>query len=343
MSIPAGSIGLPASPTFLVGLKVSGFWLHMIFMNLWLAGLPLALLLRRTRPAVSRRLFGAMPFFMAFGINAGIVPLLFIQVLYPEGFYTATILQAWFWFAIIPLLLVAYSAVYTASSGWYRTLSAGVAFVLLTAIGLMFSSSLSLSASPGEWSGAFERTATAGAVHGTHLLLAPEVLLRYGIVIFLAVITLGAYLALDARWFSSGDDVRTQTSGLPGILAVTGALGFLVVGGLYRGYLPTGFTGFLPSLAAGGLPALAALGGLVYEALPSRTSAALFAGTQALALLANAIVRQLVQIEKLGGWDRLRSLPVHGTGSGVLLFLVTVGIGGVVLLWLIALLRSEST
>lgn len=342
MSLPVGSIGLPASPTVLVGLKVSGFWLHMIFMNLWLAGVPLALFLRRTRPAVSRRLLGAMPFFMAFGINAGIVPLLFIQVLYPEGFYTATILQAWFWFAVIPLLLVAYSAVYTASSGWYRTVSAGVAFVLLTAIGLIFSSSLSLSASPGEWTGAFERTATAGSVHGTYLLMAPEVLLRYGIVISLALITLGAYLALDVRWFSAGDEVGPQTRGLPGTLAVTGAFGFLLVGGIYRAYLPAGFTGLLPSLAAGGLPVLAALAALGYEALPSRTSAALFAGTQALALLANAIVRQLVQIEKLGGWARLQSLPVHGEASGVLLFLVTAVIGGAVLLWLIVLLRSET-
>src|SRR3970282_164891 len=104
-----------------------GFLLHMVFMNLWLAGLPAALCLIRLRPLAANRLFKTMPFFMAFGINAGIVPLLFLQTLYPQFFYPATILQAWFWFVVIPLLLVAYYAVYLAAFGRFRLIAAIVA------------------------------------------------------------------------------------------------------------------------------------------------------------------------------------------------------------------------
>ena len=38
--ITAEPLGLPVPPTWLFGLKIFGFLLHMVFMNLWLAGLP---------------------------------------------------------------------------------------------------------------------------------------------------------------------------------------------------------------------------------------------------------------------------------------------------------------
>lgn len=343
MTNAAGSVGLPVTPEFMVGLKVAGFWLHMIFMNLWLTGIPLALFVRRRRPRVTRRIYKVMPFFMAFGINAGLVPLLFLQVLFPEAFHTATILQAWFWFTIIPLLLVAYYAVYLASSGWYRTLSAWVSFLLLTVIGFIFSSSLSLTGRPGTWLEAFDRTTTGGAVTGTYLLITPEVLWRYGVVVGLALVTLAAYLALDAHWIASDRGFRRQVRRLPGALAVLGVGVFLVCGWLYRGYLPPGFTGSLPSIAAGAFPVIALAAGLLYETKPSRTTAASFAGMQLLALLANAVARQIVQIEKLGGWEALRSLPVRGEWGPAVLFLVTLGIGLAVLLWLVRLLRPKTS
>ncbi|NIQ53274.1 MAG: hypothetical protein GWN71_07465, partial [Gammaproteobacteria bacterium] len=71
----------------LFGLKVFGFWLHAFFMNLWFAGLLVGLVLaRRQGPTAEagRRLLRAMPIIIALGINAGIVPLLFLQVLYPQ-------------------------------------------------------------------------------------------------------------------------------------------------------------------------------------------------------------------------------------------------------------------
>src|SRR3970040_1530397 len=144
-------LGLPVPPSLLLALKLGGFVLHMTFMHLWLAGLPAAVALLYRRRRIAERLFAAMPFFMAFGINAGIVPLLFLQTLYPQFFYPATILQAWFWFSVIPLLLIAYYAVYLASFGKFRVPAALTATFLICMIGLMFSSAMTLTANPPDW------------------------------------------------------------------------------------------------------------------------------------------------------------------------------------------------
>ncbi|GIX01529.1 MAG: hypothetical protein KatS3mg112_0466 [Thermogutta sp.] len=117
---PATLGPLPAPFWFIQFFKVLGFILHMVPMNLWFAGMFLTLVLyRREGPARhwAERMATLMPVIIAFGVNFGIVPLLFIQVAYPWAFYPATILTAWFWLAIIGLLLVAYYGVYAFAFG----------------------------------------------------------------------------------------------------------------------------------------------------------------------------------------------------------------------------------
>ncbi len=58
-----------------------------------------------------------MPVIIAVGINFGIVPLLFVQVGFAKVFYPATILMAWFWLAVIVLLMPAYYGVYLYAYG----------------------------------------------------------------------------------------------------------------------------------------------------------------------------------------------------------------------------------
>ena len=58
-----------------------------------------------------------MPVIVAVGVNLGIVPLLFVQLAYYKVFYPATILMAWFWLAIIVLLIPAYYGVYAYAWG----------------------------------------------------------------------------------------------------------------------------------------------------------------------------------------------------------------------------------
>ena len=86
---------------------------------------PVVALLLRFRSNEHARRFAArllrqMPVIVAVGVNLGIVPLLFLQLAYYRFFYPATILMAWFWLAIIGLLIPAYYGVYVYAFGLSR-------------------------------------------------------------------------------------------------------------------------------------------------------------------------------------------------------------------------------
>ncbi|MCS6862995.1 MAG: hypothetical protein NZT92_22045, partial [Abditibacteriales bacterium] len=109
---PESPLGNPAPLWFILLFKVLGFTLHLVPMHLWFAGMVLVALFSlfggEHARRLAHRLVSVMPILIALGVNFGIVPLLFIQVAYYPVVYPANILIGWFWFAVIPLLLVAY-------------------------------------------------------------------------------------------------------------------------------------------------------------------------------------------------------------------------------------------
>ncbi len=114
---------------FVQFFKVLGFALHAAPMGLWFAGLPLAMLLSAFGPQqakrFSARLMRQMPVIIALGVNLGIVPLLFIQVTYAKAFYPATILMAWYWLAVVAMLIPAYYGVYAYAFGLSKSSTGG--------------------------------------------------------------------------------------------------------------------------------------------------------------------------------------------------------------------------
>ena len=326
-------LGLPVPVSLLLTLKVAGFFLHLIFMNLWVAGLPTALALWKFRPTLSKRLFRMIPFFLAFGINAGIVPLLFLQTLYPQFFYPATILQAWFWFMIIPLLLIAYYSAYLASYERFPVLTGGVAFVLLTWIGLTFSASMSLTAAPARWPDIFIATAYAGAVHGAYLNLSLETFLRYGLVFGMALGTVAAFLALDTEWFTKDPDYQVQTRPVIPILYALGLVVYGIAGMLYVPMVMDKVPRVIGVVAGGSMP-VAAILAVVYRKWPGKRAGLALIAAQLLVLLSNAIARQMVQTHKLHQWVDLHKVPVRGEWGSFALFVVTFAIAIVVLAWI---------
>src|SRR5262245_50672909 len=114
----ADPAGLPAPVWLLKLLLVVTFALHLVPMNLALGGGMVAVwssLRARGRAgadaaeADSHRALAAglaklLPVATAFTITLGIAPLLFLQVLYGQLFYTSSVLMAWSWLAVIVLL-----------------------------------------------------------------------------------------------------------------------------------------------------------------------------------------------------------------------------------------------
>ena len=320
--IPAADpLGLAVPVWILLALKIFGFFLHLLFMNLWVAGLPAALFLVRRNPGIAERLFHALPFFMAFGINAGIVPLLFLQVLYPQFFYPATILQAWFWFAVIPLLLVAYYAVYLASFAKFRVAAAVVATVLIYWIGLMFSSAMTLTASPQEWPKIFMGAHQGGAVHGFYFYFRPEVLLRFLLVVGMAFGTLAAYFVALAEWFARNADDKNALRQLAP-LYLLGAVIYGVAGAVYASSIMERIPLLWLTVAGASLIAGMLLS-VAYWKTPHRATGIGLIFAQFLLLASNAITRQWVQVSELLRWYDPAKTPVRGEWGSFALFIVT--------------------
>lgn len=342
--VPAADpLGLAVPVWLLLALKIFGFFVHLLFMNLWVAGLPVALALMRSKPAVAERLFHALPFFMAFGINAGIVPLLFLQALYPQFFYPATILQAWFWFAVIPLLLIAYYAVYLAGFGKFRVAAALVATVLLYLIGLMFSSAMTLTANPQEWPAIFMRSNQGGAVHGLHLYFRAEVLLRFLLVVGMAFGTLAAYGVAVAEWFTKDSAEKKNWRSLLPLYW----LGAAIYAGAAMVYRPS-ILDDLSSLWFSTVAAIFLAGILLsasYRMAPTRAKAAGLIIAQLSVLASNAIARQWVQVSELSKWYDPYKAPVRGEWGSFVFFAVTLAIALALVAWIVkvTLQRTRST
>jgi hypothetical protein len=112
--------GLPGPPWLFHVLLVFTFFLHILFVNLTLGGTLLAAIAhfsgggRRDdfRTALAARLMAVNTYGISLTITTAVAPLLFIQVLYQQYFYTATILLGWAWFGLLVALTLGYYAAY---------------------------------------------------------------------------------------------------------------------------------------------------------------------------------------------------------------------------------------
>jgi len=200
---------VPAPFWFVQFFKVVGFVLHMIPMGIWFAGLPVVILCALWNCECSRfyarRMSAQFPVMMALGINFGIVPLLFLQTTYYKAFYTATILTAWFWIAVVPILIAGYYSLYIAAySGerrGRRILFSIIASFCLVCIGILNTNGLTLMTSSGLWNEMISNTSYYGAVLGTaHNFENPVLWMRLSTMFGLGMITAGVWAAFDSHF-----------------------------------------------------------------------------------------------------------------------------------------------
>lgn len=139
--IPAlDAAGLPGPPWLFHFLLVFTFFLHLIFMNLTLGGTLMAFVANLrgrgrdgdANTVFASRLMAVNTYAISLAITTGVAPLLFVQVLYQQYFYTGTILLGWIWFAMLVLLMLGYYAAYLHKKfrGGWLALSAAMFFVI---------------------------------------------------------------------------------------------------------------------------------------------------------------------------------------------------------------------
>jgi hypothetical protein len=356
---PASPLGAPAPYWVLVFFKVLGFTLHMGPMNLWFAGLPLAMLLGAFggvhAKRQSARLMLQMPLIIAAGVNLGIVPLLFLQVAYYRVFYPATILEAWAWFAVIAFLCAAYYGVYLYAialktggkmlTRWAKWAGWGAAG-LFVIIGFIFAHTMSLMTNIRAWEGIFSHTNVAGGVLGIGNNFGdPTLIPRYLMMFGLALVTCAAYFSLDAALFATKDtpEYKAWVGGFAWKLGLVGMLWFAVFGSWYT--FGTWQTPIREAMLSGVLLPLTVLTaispGLTWLLLllnRAGTSRALALGAvhaQLAVLALNAVSRQIVQNRELAPYFSPAAEKVNLQLSPLIVFLVLFVAGVGLLIWMI--------
>ena len=341
-------------------LLVFTFLLHALFMNLTLGGTLLAAVGQLLsggrdgdpRAVLARRLMGINTYGISFTITTAIAPLLFVQVLYQQTFYSATILLGWIWFAVVVMMMVGYYAVYVYK---FRSVPAGgaggglwltAAAVLFLAIAMVHVAVNLIHSQPAKWT---EVAASPWSILGD-----PAYLVRLLHFVLAAV----AFSALVVAWWAvreakAGRDeaLNSEIAGFAwkwalGATALQVVDGFVFLLVLPREVLLGLMRGGAATMAPLGLAVLLALGLLVMLARVSNPAArpGLVGGTlgaMTLAIVAMVVPRHQVRelyLEPISSRFTLATAPQWGNFA---LFAVLLVAGLATVAWMVRAVATQ--
>ncbi len=160
------ALTIPAPVHLLEILLLATFAVHILLMNTVLGGAIIALcgelLGRKEADDSARHLVArAIPTNLALTINFGVAPLLFAQVLFGQFLYTSCILSAWYWLAVILLVILAYYGLYIYDLKYsglsnLRALVLAVCVLLLLDTAFIFVNVMSMAQTPADWPAYFD-------------------------------------------------------------------------------------------------------------------------------------------------------------------------------------------
>lgn len=140
-------LSFPPSTIFYLVVYLASLLLHVVFMNYVLAG-SLYLAATYIRSSGNRETLKQnriamiiqdwLPFVLSAAITAGVAPLLFIQVLYKQTFYTANLLLFHRWMAIVPVLIIGFYLLYLLKSRWLKEKKNSIQILTATCAFLCF-------------------------------------------------------------------------------------------------------------------------------------------------------------------------------------------------------------
>jgi len=217
--IPTPDI-IPAPAWVFLVLDIFLFGVHIVLINMALGSI-LIILFRGlkgkkgpSQDAVHSGIAGKIPSLFALGINFGVAPLLFMQVIYGHLFYTSSVLMAVYWILIIPFLILAYYGAYLyAKKGetypLFSRAALWTAALLVLGIGLIFVNNMTLMVQPEKWTAYFENH------RGTLLNLSdPTLIPRYLHFVAASVAVGGLFMAfLGTRRARNGVNAPGENGG----------------------------------------------------------------------------------------------------------------------------------
>jgi hypothetical protein len=319
-------------------------FLHLILMNIMLGTAVIAFINHFRAPEkeipLCHTIARKLPFAIAFTVNFGVAPLLFVQVLYGNFLYTSSVLMGVFWLSVIGLLIAGYYAAYLYSYrydtlGGARVVVTGITVTALLLIGFFMSNNFTLMLRPDTWARYFENPS------GTLLNLAdPTLLPRYFHFMTAAIAVGGLSIALYyeyRKWKGDRDVEQWIRSGLRwfGIATIINfGYGFLFLGTLTDNVLNmNSFPGVLIVLL---LLLVITLGALsVIYSFQGRTLPALYTILPTIFFM--ILVRELVRVAYLEPYFSITEMPRAYQYSPFLVFLLFFAGGLFLLGWMLRL------
>lgn len=342
---------LPAPVWLLHGLLLLTFFLHLVAMNLVLGGSTLAALARlrawRTGDSryaeLARRWAQALPVLFAATVTLGVAALLFLQVLYGRVFFASSVVMAWAWASVFPLLILAYYGAYVlalrseALHGW-SVLLAGAVAVVLMGVAFIYTNNMSLMLRPAELVARYQKDARGWHLAFGDAALVPRflhMLLGAVAVAGLTTALVGASRRSRAPAFADWA-VRHGSVWFVAVTAVNLLVGFWWLGVLPRPTLARLVGGSDPAAAAvlgvgvaAGLAAVAVMIGGVASPRPARF---VLGGSAAAVLsLASMILTR----------DQVRRAALEAAGVAPVTWVVPQG--GAIAIFVLLLLTAVAT
>ncbi len=315
--------------------------LHLLLMNAMVGGLGIGLALHLRGGAVHKRLahriMVMLSLVIAFVVNIGVAPLLFLQVLYGQFNYTSSVLMGAFWIQIIPMLIVAYYGSYLYDFQFKRLgkmgiLVGSISLLLLLGIGALFTNNMLLMSLPQRFGEYFNH------LDGTLLVLDhPEYLPRYLHMMLGAFAVGGLYVALLGRFRAIRDQEMAELATTVGmrVFLVTTIIN-VAVGLLYLLVLPKknmmlfmgGDIGATIALLVGFLLTLGAL------IVAWKKKLWLTVGHVVALVYVMSFLRSWLRSEALREFFTLDQLQVVPQYSPMVFFIITLLVGIAALIWL---------
>jgi hypothetical protein len=321
------------------------FLLHLVVMNIMLGWSIIASInhiFKQSKAAENRLISKKLPFTIAFTVNFGVAPLLFLQVLYGHFMYTSSVLMAVFWLSIVLLLILAYYGAYIYNlqfvrlPGLHSLLTSFIA-VLFLAIAFFFTNNTSLMVSPESWPRYFD--------HPDGLLLNfadPTLIPRYLHSVFASVAVGGLALGLYYDWKKRHGDMAAAAQ-------IPSAMNWFSYATILNFGIGTWYFGGLPATirtvtgAASAFTLFFLLSGIgaailsVIYGFQRRVRQTAFAALAA--IICMVAVRELVRRQTLAPWFSTSELQVVPQYSPLLLFLAVFAAGLALIWYMIKLVR----
>ncbi len=343
-------LGYPIFPALLQGLSYLTLTLHFLAMNFTVGGAILAIALRLSGRSGSDGPVGflsaGLPLGFSYLVTFGVPPLLFVQVIYGQLFYSSSVIVGAFWIAVIPALILAYASLYyhkLAAPGraYVQTAAVGVALLLMLFVGFVYANNLTLVQTPGKWLAMYSSHPGGGSLD----LSDPTVVPRWAFFILPGVAVAGLSLILRGAFLERrGRTEDGRRSRRTGARAMAAGLGLgLLAGGFLVATLPphvrsvvTG--GGVPTAlacAAAGLAVLSTALGIVSTSRRGLSSPVASALAWAGAVACIVALRDLVRLAYLEGSFSPGDVPINAQWGMLAVFLASLA-AGILLLSILA-------